>query len=398
MASVGTGIVLATIDGSIVNVALPTLVRAFATDLASVEWVALAYLLATTTLMLSMGRLGDMLGKKPVYITGLPIFTAGSALCGLAPTIGVLIASRVVQAVGAAMIMSLGMAIITEAFPPKDRGKALGVAGSLVSLAFILGPTVGGVLVGALSWHWIFLVNLPVGAFGIYMAARFIPKSAPCGPQRFDFAGAGTLFVGLLSLLLALTLGQNRGFAAPEVLGLFALAAVLIGLFVVHRGRVDAAHGEPEPLPQLALRHEPHHGAHRVRVHVGHELPGALLPAGHAGVRPGPGGPADDDDAHRRLRSLPPVGLAVGPLRHPRHRHRRPGLPRRGLRRGIHPGRQHHGAGLPAALLARGHRHRHVPIAQQQRRHGRIAARANWAWFRACSPWRGPWANWSASP
>jgi EmrB/QacA subfamily drug resistance transporter len=241
MASVGIGIVMATIDGSIVNVALPTLVGAFATDLASVEWVVLAYLLATATLMLSMGRLGDMLGKKPVFITGMVVFTIGSVLCGLAPTIGALVASRVLQAVGAAMIMSLGMAIITEAFPPKDRGKALGVAGSLVSVSFVLGPTLGGILVGALSWHWIFFVNLPIGILGSSLAARFIPPTPPCGRQRFDYPGAATLFVGLLTLLLGLTLGQSRGFVEPVVLGLFAAAAVFLTLFAL----VEIRAGQP---------------------------------------------------------------------------------------------------------------------------------------------------------
>ena len=118
MTAVSLGIFLATIDGSIVNVALPTLTRELHTDFATVQWVVLAYLLTLTTLMLSVGRLADMLGKKPIYATGFIVFTLSSALCGLAPTVGWLIAFRVVQAVGAAMVFALGSAIVTEAFPP----------------------------------------------------------------------------------------------------------------------------------------------------------------------------------------------------------------------------------------------------------------------------------------
>jgi EmrB/QacA subfamily drug resistance transporter len=252
MASVGMGIVVAALDGSIVNVALPTLVRAFDTDLASVEWVVLAYLLATATLMLSMGRLGDMLGKKPVYITGFIIFTIGSVLCGLAPTIGVLVMARVLQAVGAAMLMALGMAIVTEAFPPKDRGAALGISGALVSVSIVLGPTLGGILVGALSWHWIFIVNLPIGILGTIMAVRFIPATPPCGRQRFDYPGAATLFIGLVTLLLGLTLGQSLGFLHPVILGLFTVAVVFVVLFA----RVEIR--SEQPMVSLGLFRNSH--------------------------------------------------------------------------------------------------------------------------------------------
>jgi len=160
MAAVAMGVFLATIDGSIVNVALPTLTRAFGAEFAVVQWVVLAYLLTVTTLMLSVGRLGDMAGKKPVYASGFVIFTLGSVLCGLSPGVYWLIGFRVLQAIGAAMMMALGMAIVTEAFPPAERGKALGISGSMVSIGIVVGPVLGGLLIGALSWHWIFFVNL----------------------------------------------------------------------------------------------------------------------------------------------------------------------------------------------------------------------------------------------
>jgi EmrB/QacA subfamily drug resistance transporter len=247
MAAVAMGVFLATIDGSIVNVALPTLVEAFATQFAVVEWVVLAYLLTVTTLMLSVGRLGDMIGKKPLYVAGFIVFTIGSGLCGLSPSVELLIGFRVFQAIGASMLMALGVAIVTEAFPPSERGKALGIIGSMVSIGIVIGPVLGGLLIGALSWHWIFFVNLPVGVVGTWMVLRFVPGLKPPGGQRFDLAGAGTLFVSLMALLIALTLGQQRGFAAPEVLALFGACLVLLVAFVVIERRSE------QPMIDLTL-------------------------------------------------------------------------------------------------------------------------------------------------
>jgi len=217
MSAVVMGIFLTTIDGSIVNLALPTLVRAFGTDFATVQWVVLAYLLTITTLMLSIGRLADMIGKKPLYTAGFVIFTTGSVLCGLSPSIYWLIAFRIVQAVGGTLLLALGLAIITEAFPTNERGRALGIAGGAVSVGIVVGPTLGGLLVDSLSWHWIFYVNLPVGIAGTWLAIRTLPDIKPPGGQRFDFLGAITLFISLLCLLLALTLGQQRGFDDRQV-------------------------------------------------------------------------------------------------------------------------------------------------------------------------------------
>jgi EmrB/QacA subfamily drug resistance transporter len=237
MAAVGMGIFLATIDASIVNVALPTLVRELATDFATVQWVVLAYLLTLTTLMLGVGRLADMKGKKPIYALGFVIFTLGSVLAGFSASVQALIAFRVLQAVGAAMILALGSALVTEAFPPSERGMALGVSGSVVSIGIVLGPTLGGLLIEALSWHWIFFVNLPVGIVGTVMVLRFVPAIQPAGEQRFDLWGALTLFLSLISMLLGLTWGQQIGFGQARILALFAASAILMGLFVLIESR-----------------------------------------------------------------------------------------------------------------------------------------------------------------
>lgn len=232
MAAVAMGVFLSTIDGSIVNVALPTLERSFGSSFAVVQWVVLAYLLTISTLMLSVGRLADMLGKKPIYTTGFVIFTTGSVLCGLAPSIYWLIGFRVVQAIGAVMILALGMAIITEAFPAHERGKALGISGAVVSVGIVVGPTLGGLLIDALSWHWIFFVNLPVGIAGTVLAWRYVPNLRPPGGQRFDFPGAITLFFSLFALLLALTIGQNIGFNEPATLILLVIFGVFLSVFI----------------------------------------------------------------------------------------------------------------------------------------------------------------------
>jgi EmrB/QacA subfamily drug resistance transporter len=232
MAAVGMSILLATIDGSIVNVALPTLVRDLQTDFATVEWVILAYLLALVTLLPSIGRLGDMIGKKAIYTAGFVVFTVGSVLCGLSPDVYWLVGFRVLQAVGAAMVLALGAAILTEAFPASERGRALGMFGTFVSVGVVLGPTLGGILIESLSWHWIFFVNLPVGIVGVWVSLRFVPDFMPVGKQRFDYVGAVTLFISLLALLLALTLGQSVGFSHPYIVLLFMASLLFLALFI----------------------------------------------------------------------------------------------------------------------------------------------------------------------
>ena len=251
MAAVAMGIFLSTIDGTIINVALPTLVRDLNADFPTVQWVMLSYLLTLAILLLTMGRLGDMVGKKPVYALGMVIFTAGSVLCGLSPTVFWLIGFRVLQAIGAAMTMALGTAILAEAFPPTERGKAMGISGTMVAIGIVTGPVVGGIIVDALSWHWIFLVNVPVGCIGIFLVLRYVQNTRPVGNQRFDFLGAGTLLGSLLCLLLALTIGQRIGFTQGPILALLAAWLVLLGLFILVESRVA------QPMIDLALFRNP---------------------------------------------------------------------------------------------------------------------------------------------
>lgn len=241
MTAVAMGTLITTIDGSIVNVVLPTLVRELNTNFATIQWVVLSYLLTLATLMLSLGRLGDMIGKKPIYTVGFVVFTLGSVLCGLAPTASWLIGFRVVQAVGGAMLLSLSMAIVTEAFPPQERGRALGTIGTFVSIGIVVGPTLGGLILSLTTWHWIFLVNLPIGIVGTFLAMRYIPATPAQKEQQFDYGGAGALFVSLLGLLLALTVGQQRGFGDTAVLILFLVWILFLLIFL----RIESRVGQP---------------------------------------------------------------------------------------------------------------------------------------------------------
>lgn len=251
LVAIGSGTFLATIDGTIVTVALPTLVHQLNTDFPTIQWVTLAYLLTLTVLLLSMGRLGDMIGKKRPYMAGMVLFGLASALCGVAPGVQMLIGFRVLQAIGAAMMQSLGTAIITEAFPPSERGRALGIGGLLVSAGILTGPVLGGLLIDNIGWRFIFFVNVPVAIIGLFMVNRFVPAGGRRPGQQFDIPGAVTLGISLGALMLALTFGQNWGWGDARTLGLIAVFAVFFAAFILTELRV------PQPMVDLTLFKNP---------------------------------------------------------------------------------------------------------------------------------------------
>ncbi len=242
LAGLGLGVFMATLDSSIVNISLPTLAEIFSARFATVQWVMLSYSLVLTSLMLSSARLGDMVDKKRVYMTGLVLFTAGSLLCGLSPSVNALIGFRAVQGLGAVMMQSLGIAMATQIFPPAERGKALGIMGGIVSIGIAVGPALGGLLIGLTGWRSIFWVNLPVGLITFFMVLRFVPALVPAQRgQRFDIPGAVILLVSLGCYALGMTLGQNLGFANPLPLALLAGAMIgLVGLIVVEKRTAQA--------------------------------------------------------------------------------------------------------------------------------------------------------------
>ena len=238
MAGLGMGVFMATLDASIVNIALPTLVEAFHTNLAVIQWVVLSYTLVLTSLMLGVARLGDMYDKKRLYITGLALFTFASMLCALAPSVEWLIGFRALQGLGAVLTQALGAAIVTEIFPHSERGRALGVIGSTVSVGIAAGPPLGGILIGLIGWHSIFLINIPVGIAAVAVVARFTPSSPVRPGQRFDLSGAVILFLTLAAYAGAMTLAQDVGFNSPLPLTLLVVAFVGLVVFGMVEKRV----------------------------------------------------------------------------------------------------------------------------------------------------------------
>jgi EmrB/QacA subfamily drug resistance transporter len=233
MTAVGLGVLMATLDVSIVNVSLPTLVEKLNTNFATIQWVIVAYILVVASLMLGVARLGDMFGHKKLYAAGMVIFTTASLLCGLAPSVEWLIGFRALQGSGAVMMQALGVAIVTSVFPGRERGRALGIIGGIVSVGLAMGPAIGGILIGYVGWRSIFLVNVPLGIVAFIVVLRFVPRPErrPSG-QRFDFPGALLLFFVLAFYALGMTLGQRLGFGQSHVLGLLIAAGIGLIIFI----------------------------------------------------------------------------------------------------------------------------------------------------------------------
>ncbi len=247
LSSVSLGSLMATLDGSIVNIALPAIQTDFRIDLTTVEWVVVAYLLVVGSLLLPVGRLGEVLTFKRVYLVGFTVFTLASVCCGASPNEVGLVGFRVVQGVGAAMIMAMGPAIVARTFPASERGRALGLNGVSVSLGLSLGPALGGMLTQVGSWRAIFLINVPIGVLAVAWAARVLPAETPGKGQSFDVRGAALSAVALFALLLALSEGQTWGWTSPATLGLAIVFVVLGAAFIT------AERASIQPLIDLAL-------------------------------------------------------------------------------------------------------------------------------------------------
>ena len=239
LATVSIGTFMSTLDSSIVNVALPTISGQLHSDLSILQWTVSAYLLTISSLLPVFGRTADMLGRRKVYSLGFLVFTLGSALCGLAPNIWFLVGTRVLQAVGAAMLMANSAAIVTAIFPFQERGRALGLTGTVVALGSLTGPALGGILIGLAGWRSIFYINLPIGIIG-YLAALFIlPADHPRKAEdRFDFTGAALFTAGMISLLLAISNGEDWGWTSSSILLGLAMGLVLLIGFVINERRV----------------------------------------------------------------------------------------------------------------------------------------------------------------
>jgi EmrB/QacA subfamily drug resistance transporter len=238
LAGLSLATLLASLGTSIANVALPTLAQAFDASFQAAQWVVLAYLLASTTLIVSVGRLGDLTGRRRLLMIGIVLFTTASALCGIAPTLWTLIAARAAQGLGAAIMLALAMALISETVPTARTGRAMGLLGTTSAIGTALGPSLGGLLIAALGWRAIFLVTVPAGALAGLLVYRHLPSDRrvpQTGRAPFDRRGTLLLALTLASYTLAVTVG--RGHLGPLNAALLAAAAVAVVLFAVAQSR-----------------------------------------------------------------------------------------------------------------------------------------------------------------
>jgi MFS family permease len=248
LAGLSVSMLLSSLGTSIANIALPTLAHAFQASFQDVQWIVLAYLLAVTTLVVGLGRLGDIVGRRRLLLAGIGLFTVASVACGLAPTLPLLIAARAAQGLGAAVMMVLPMALVGEAVPKAKTGSAMGLLGTMSATGTALGPSLGGVLTAGFGWRAIFLAVLPLGALGLSLAYRTLPGDrtiARAGRPGFDAAGTVILALALAGYALAMTLG--RGHFGAINMALLGAAVCGAGLFVL----VEAKSASPLIRPDM---------------------------------------------------------------------------------------------------------------------------------------------------
>ncbi|VVO36023.1 MFS transporter [Pseudomonas fluorescens] len=252
LVSLSLSMLLSSLGTSIANVGLPTLAQVFNASFQEIQWIVLAYLLAITTLIVSVGRLGDIIGRRRLLLTGIALFTLASALCGLVPSLWLLIGGRALQGLGAAIMMALTMAFVGETVPKAKTGSAMGVLGTMSATGTALGPTLGGVLIAGLGWQAIFLVTVPLGLLAFVLAHRCLPADRQ--RQKTDRAGfdpLGTLLLALTLAAYALAMTLGRGSFGPLNMALLLAAVVGTGLFVLAETRVAS------PLIRLTMFRDP---------------------------------------------------------------------------------------------------------------------------------------------
>lgn len=253
LGSLSLSMLMSSLGTSIANAALPALAHAFNASFQDVQWIVLAYLLAVTSLIVSAGRLGDIIGRRRLFLAGIGIFTAASFACGVAPTLWLLIAARAVQGLGAAIMMALAVALVGETVPKAQTGSAMGLLGTMSAIGTTLGPSLGGVLIAGLGWRMIFLINLPLGILNVLLAYRFLPVDPPreTTEQRAGFDVVGTLLLAVTLAAYALAMTIGRGQYGPLNIALLLAAAFGVGCFVLVEARVAS------PLIRLAIFREP---------------------------------------------------------------------------------------------------------------------------------------------
>ena len=234
LASLSLSMLMPSLDTSIANAGLPTLAQAFGASFQSVQWIVLAYLLAVTALIVGVGRLGDIFGRRRLLLIGIALFTMASVMCGLAPVLWLLWLARAIQGIGAAIMMALAIAMVGETVPKAKIGSAMGLLGTMSAIGTTLGPSLGGMLIAGFGWRTIFLVNLPIGLLNFLLAWRCLPADHPkaqAAGNRFDLPGMVLLALALAAYALAMTLGNGR--LGPLNLALLAAALVAAGVFIL---------------------------------------------------------------------------------------------------------------------------------------------------------------------
>jgi len=238
LGAIALGMVMDGLDGSIVNVALPTLAAVFDTDAGTISWVIITYLLMMAGLILIFGNLADRGIMKRVFVGGLVLFTVGSAACGFAPSLGILLTARIIQGIGAAMIAAVSPLLCVRCLPPQMLGVGFGVLAASSSMGFAAGPALGGIITNFLSWHWIFLINIPIGIFGVILAFRAIPADSPDTKKTpYDLPGAAMLFCAMVFGIFTLEEVSSFGVTNPVIIACAVLCVLFIILFIVRELR-----------------------------------------------------------------------------------------------------------------------------------------------------------------
>lgn len=225
------GAFMAALDASIVNIALPELQSQFDVQMHEVEWVSLSYLLSLGAFIITISRIADMIGRRWLYICGFVVFIIGSILCGMSGTLSFLIISRVLQAIGAALLQANSVSIVTASVPEEARGRAIGIQASAQGIGLSLGPAIGGTLLTYLNWNWLFYVNVPIGILGTVLGILFLPKDKIAKKENFDVIGALILMPVLVAVIFILNMGMNEGWTSPILLGSYGLSLIGMILF-----------------------------------------------------------------------------------------------------------------------------------------------------------------------
>src|SRR3954469_15465380 len=250
--AVAFGLFMIMLDNTVVNVALPSIRQDLGISISELEWIVNGYALTFGVLLLSGGKLADMFGRRRIFMVGLVIFTASSFFCGFANSADALIAARVVQGSGAALMNPATLSIIVATFPPRQRGTAIGIWAGVSAMALAIGPLLGGIITERINWNWIFFINVPVGVIGIVAAFLLIDESRDTShEQRPDIPGLVTSTLGLFSLTYALIEANTYGWTSTRILLAFGIAVVSLAAFVL------LEHYQRLPMLELALFRHP---------------------------------------------------------------------------------------------------------------------------------------------